>query len=326
MKTMKLPKRILAFVLAIAAIILPATAQQPAGPPVLTSQLVKDGVYQVEGGMSRSGFIVGDTGVVVFDTQRAKENAKLVIAEIAKVTSKPIVAIVVSHADPDHVAGLPAFPVGVPIIAHENTKAEIRISAADPGAGPVWGPVYKELLDFLPTRTIGATETVTLAGMRMVLMYVAPAHTSGDLILYLPDRKVVFAGDVITTNTGPMPIIHHHSGGTSLGWIATMKAILALDADTYIPGHGAMWSKDKLQAWVRDVETRRAEIKAMVGANKSLEEIRAALPERGASPMFPTFAQTTYDELTKGYPPAGPPWLNLVRPMPGAAQAPAAAH
>ena len=77
---------------------------------------------------------------------------------------------------------------------------------------------------------------MVLNGVRMVLMYVAPAHTSGDLFVYLPDQKIVFAGDIHLTNSGRFPVIK--IGGSSLGWIASMKAMLALDADTYVPGHG----------------------------------------------------------------------------------------
>ena len=307
-------RTLFAAALACAAVVAPALGQEKKGPlPPLVAHEMKGGVYRVEGGVSNSGFIVGDKGVVVYDAQRGKEGAREVLALIANATSKPIEAIVVSHADPDHVAGLPAFPAGTPIIAHENTKAEIVVAAADPNAGPMWGPVYKELLNFLPTRTIGGTENVVLAGVRMVLMYVAPAHTSGDLILYLPDQKIVFAGDVLTNNLGPYPVVHYETGGSSLGWIATMKAILALDADAYIPGHGAMVTKDALQAQLREVEQRREQIKAMVEQGKSRAEIKQALPEPKASPMFPTFAETTYDELVKGYPPARPPWDNIVK-------------
>ena len=162
----------------------------------------------------------------------------------------------------------------------------------------MWGPVYRSLLDFPPTKTIGSTEAVVLGGTRMVLMYVAPAHSAGDLIVYLPEQKIVFAGDIITTNTGPMPIIHYATGGSSLGWIAAMKAMLALDAEVYVPGHGAIATREKLQGWVREVEERRARIKSMVDAKKTLDEVKEALAEPGGSPMFPTFAETTYDELT----------------------------
>jgi hypothetical protein len=91
---------------------------------------------------------------------------------------------------------------------------------------------------------------------------------------------------------------------------------LALDANIYVPGHGSIESKAMLKARLKDVEQRREQIKAMVNENKSLAEVEQALPEPGASPMFMNFTQTTYAELTKGYPTASPPWSNMIQVQP----------
>ena len=289
-----------------------AVAQQPSEPLVLMPHFLQRDVYWVSGGVSNTGFIIGDKGVVVFDAQMTPEAAHNLLAEIAKVTAKPVNEIVVSHADPDHVGGLPGYPIGTAIIAQENTKSEILVSAADPSAPPEIGTIYKALLSFLPTQTIGSTKTLVLDGVRMVLMYTAPAHTSGDLAVYLPLQRIVFAGDIVTTNTGPYPVIHF--GGSSLGWIASMKALLALDADTYVSGHGPIESKTMLQARVRDAMQRRDQVKAMVNQNKTLAEVEQSLPDPGVGTMpFATFTQTVYAELTNGYPPATPPWRNRIK-------------
>ena len=306
-------RKIFALAVAVAALAVPAFAQVKPEPVKLSVHALKGGAYWVEGGTSNHGFIVGDKGVVAIDAQRSVEIAQQALVEIAKVTPKPVDTVILTHGDPDHVAGLPAYPAGTTIIAHENTKSQIVLAAADPNAGPMWGPVYRKLLGFLPTRTIGSTETVVLDGVRMVLMYVAPAHSSGDVIVYVPAAKVVFGGDIILTNTGRFPIIHYDTGGSSLGWIAAMKAMLALDADTYVPGHGPIETKAMLQARLRDVEERRQQIKVMVNENKSLAEVKQALPEVAFEMPFLSFVETTYLELTKGYPPVAPPWANLIR-------------
>ena len=257
------------------------------------------------------GFIVGDNGVIVFDAQTTTADAAMEIAEIAKVTPKPINTVVLSHSDPDHIGGLPAFPAGIAIYAHENTRATIVFSDTDPTIPPMYKPMYdKVVAGYLPTHTLSHSENATIDGVTMQLMYVAPAHSEGDLFVYLPRQKIVFGGDVILTNTGRFPVVH--IGGSSAGWIATVKAMLALDADTYVPGHGMMETRAQLETRMADVEQRRDQIKAMVYAGKSLAEVQAALPEPGANPMFADFTTTVYNEVAKGYPPAAGPWANIV--------------
>jgi glyoxylase-like metal-dependent hydrolase (beta-lactamase superfamily II) len=301
----------LAIVLAFVAAT-PAIAQEPPTSPALTIHPLRGGVYWVEGGRSNSGFIVGDQGVVKIDAQMTEDFVRAELGEIARVTPKPVNLMVVTHGDPDHVGGLPYYPAGIPVIAQENTKAMVQAIIADPTEVAGYSPGFRALAQFLPTRTIGASEAVVLNGVRMVLMYVAPAHTSGDLFVYLPDRRIVFTGDIHLTNSGRFPVIK--IGGSSLGWIAAMQAMLALDADTYVPGHGPIESKAMLRTRLRDAEQRRDQVKALVNAGQSLAQVRQALPrEASDSSRYPTFTEVVHEELTKGYPPAGGAYTKLVR-------------
>ena len=304
---MKFAAAALAIAISIAA---PAVGQMRPGPLTLTTHALRGGAYWVEGGQSNSGFIVGDKGVIVIDAQATLEGAQKALAEIAKITPKPADTIIVTHADPDHVGGLSGYPGKPTIIEHENTRSEIAVSADDPKAPPPYIPMYKRLAsEFQPSRTLVGTETMTIDGLKMVLMHIAPAHTSGDIMIYIPSKKIVYGGDVITTNIGRFPVIHF--GGSTEGWIESMKAILALDADLYVSGHGGIETKPQLQARLHDAEQRRDQVKALVLENKSLAEVLQALPDTPAGP-FATYTETVYKELTEGYPPASPPWTNLV--------------
>ena len=90
-----------------------------------------------------------------------------------------------------------------------------------------------------------------------------------------------------------------------------MRALLALKADTFVAGHGGLKSRAQVQAWLAQVVERREAIKAMVYEGNSLAEIEAALPEAKTNKMFLPFAETTYYELTRGYPVARPSWYSL---------------
>lgn len=289
----------------------PAGAQQAQAPTVLTVHPLRGGAYWVSGGRSNAGFVVGDQGVVVIDTQTSPPDGQKQVAEIAKVTRLPINTIILTHSDPDHIGGLPSYPAGVAIIAHEDTRATILASDADPNGPPMYKPLFRLLASkYLPTQTLQASESTVIDGVPMQLIHVAPAHSSGDVFVYLPKQKIVYGGDILVNEHDPYPVIH--IGGSSEGWIESMKAMLALDADLFVSGHGAMMSRAELQQHLGQAQQRRSQIKAMVYAGKSLSEVEAALPEPGANAMFPDFDQTVYQELLKGYPPAVAPWANLV--------------
>src|SRR6202044_754162 len=98
--------------------------------------------------------------------------------------------------------------------------------------------------DHLPTQVVSKNkENLKIDGVKLELLHWAPAHTSGDLIIYLPSEKIAIAGDVIAGGKTSDPLIHLEKNGSSEGWIATVKGIVALNADTFIEGHGEVLTK-----------------------------------------------------------------------------------
>ena len=172
----------LAMIAALAGLATVAAAQQP--PTPLKVANIRGNIYWTQGGAGgNTGIIVGTTGVIVVDTKTTVDSSKEVQAEIAKITPKPVDTAIVTHSDGDHVNGLAGFPAGLTIIAQENCKKEMEASAGTRNAAPQ---------DRLPTKTIGKDETMTIDGVRVQLLHWAPAHTSGDLIVYFPEQKIVF--------------------------------------------------------------------------------------------------------------------------------------
>lgn len=262
--------------------------------PIITHAL-NGGVYWIEGGVgSNSGVVIGKDGVIVIDAKQTPESGKAVMAEVAKLTSKPVTHIILTHSNLDHVDGLPGFPKGLTIIAQENCKQQME--------HPRNNPQNVDLGGYIPTKTVAKRESMTIDGVRFVLLHRAPAHTSGDLIIYLPDQKIAFTGDITVTRL-PYPLIHLEDQGSSAGWIESMKGIVALNADTFVPGHGGTQTKAELQQRTTNTAARRDKIKELVAQGKSLPDIKKELgeaaPPAGRNPNFASFTEVVYKELTK---------------------------
>src|SRR5579885_3525240 len=267
-------------------------AQAIAPAQFAVHQLRPDG-YWVEGGGGNSGVIVGRQGVIVVDAKTTPAGGKELLDDIAKITPKPVTTVILTHSDGDHVNGLAAFPAGVKVIAHENNKKEqeAALSAGGRGAPPA---------GHLPNQVIAKNkETLKIDGVRIELLHWAPAHTSGDLVVFLPAEKVVFTGDIIATQM-PDALIHLEKHGSSEGWITTTKGMVALNADQYVPGHGNVQTKDDIQQRLAKVEAKRKQIKELAAQGKSLEEIRAAVgdPAPQANARFASFTEVVYRETT----------------------------
>jgi cyclase len=273
-------------------------AQGPAPAPFTTHQL-KPNVYWIEGGGGNSGVIVGGKSVIVIDAKTTAAGGKELLEDIAKITPKPVTTVIETHSDGDHINGLVSFPTGIAIIAHENNKKEqVTAFAAGGRGGPPEG--------YLPNQLVSKNkETLKIDGVKVELFHWAPAHTSGDLVIYLPEEKIVFTGDIIATQF-PDPLIHLEKNGSSEGWITTVKGITGLNADQFVPGHGDVQTKAAIQKRLTDATAKRAKIKELVAQGKSLDEIKAAVdpppaPGRGGrgGPQFATFTEVVYKELTK---------------------------
>lgn len=279
---------LLAFAVMAVLMVPAAGAQQFA--PIMTHAL-NGGVYWIEGGVgSNSGVVIGKDGVIVIDAKQTPESGKAVMAEIAKLTPKPVTHMILTHSNLDHVDGLPGFPKGLTIIAQQNCKAQME--------HPRSNPQNIDLSGYIPTKTVNKKEAMTIDGVRFELFHWAPAHTSGDLIIYLPEQKIAFTGDITVTRL-PYPLIHLEDEGSSAGWIESMKGIVALNADTYIPGHGGPQTISELQQRTMNTAARRDKIKQLVAQGKSLDEIKKELGEPPTQGQFPGFTEVVYKELTK---------------------------
>ena len=273
----------------------PAELLKPEVPPI-SVQSVKGNIYQLKGGMgANSGFFIGEKEVLAIDTKMTEDSAKQIIVEIRKLTPNPISYITLTHSDRDHVNGLLGFPQGATIISHEKTRVQMDkdFQSAQQRA-------------YLPNITFSDRLSLYLGdglrGTRIDLLYFGPAHTDGDAVVYFPNEKVAFIGDLIFI--GRDPLIHRHKNGNSFGLVKALKAILNLDAEIFVHGHGDLATKKDIQNVIQSVEEKQIRIQALVKEGKTLEQVKKIfnIEDRPGQPggmRRVSFVEVIYLELTE---------------------------
>src|SRR6266498_3885149 len=167
-------------------------------------------------GISNTGFLAGDDAVLVIDATLVPDMARNFINEMRKVTDKPWRHLINTHSHPDHTGGNRLFE-GAEIVAHELCRAEM--SRPMPGGVPprAMGPIPMNASIQRMFATIAADEdryiplpsltygrngsledsmTIRYGEAEVQLLYYGPAHTFGDTLVYFPQHKLLFAGDV----------------------------------------------------------------------------------------------------------------------------------
>ncbi len=192
---------------------------------------------------ANAGVIVGTKGVVVVDTLISAKEGKRLLADLRAVTDKPVRYVVDTHSHLDHALGNCVFEdLGAVIVAHSETTREMAATgdkllqyAREFG---IKDPDLEGTRVAYPELSFSGGLRIDPGGEVIELLRIAPSHTGGSTMVYLPGKKVLFAGDVLFTN------FHPYMGEGDLdGWLKTLDAILALDVDAIVPGHGPVSSK-----------------------------------------------------------------------------------
>jgi cyclase len=206
-----------------------------ATPPVEIS----DGIYayiQPDGSwwINNAGFVAGRRGVISVDTCATESRTREYQAAIAKITDQPVRTIVNTHHHGDHTWGNALF-TGATIVAHEHLRAEME-AFGPPAQLPFWTPVDWGNLELqLPTLTFADRVTLWSDDLACEVRYVGqPAHTTNDSIVWIPERSVLFTGDLLFNGGTPFVLM-----GSIAGSIDVLENVLKpLDAQTIVPGHG----------------------------------------------------------------------------------------
>ncbi len=226
--------------------------------------------------ISNAGFVVTDEGVLVVDALGSPALATELLAEIRRVTPQPVKFVVVTHYHADHIYGLQVFKAaGATILAHQagrdylnSDTALRRLEASRQDLAP-WIDGQTRLVPADRWLAEGDTR-LQLGGEEVLIRRVGPAHTPEDVVIWLPQRGVLFSGDLFFR--GRIPFVGQ---ADSRLWIASLDRLIEFHPRVVIPGHGPV-STDPLAdlALTRDY---LAHLRATMGeAARNQEPFEAA--------------------------------------------------
>ena len=267
--------------------------------------------YTTEGDPN-TGIVIGDDGVMVIDTQATPAMAQHVIRHIRQVTDKPIKYVALSHYHAVRVLGASAYKPRE-IIASQATLEMIRERGkADMDSEIGRFPrLFRDVESIpgltWPTITFEREMTVWMGKLEVRISQVGAGHTRGDSIVWLPQQRVLFSGDLVEYNAGI------YTGDAQLAeWPATLDRLAALKPERLVPGRGAamMTAAESIKAiaFTRDfVSALYACAREGVAAGKNLKQVYETARAR-LDPLYdkyPIYEHCMPFDVTRAFDEAG---------------------
>ncbi|MBZ5495823.1 MAG: MBL fold metallo-hydrolase [Acidobacteriia bacterium] len=316
----------------------PASPGTPAAAAQGELSRLADGVFaQVvspdSDAVSNSGVVVLDSGVLVFDTHFTPEAGEALLEKIKAASPRPVRYLVNSHFHPDHTHGNQAFPAVRQIIGSTNARRDMlqkdlpALNQAQAIAQSQVEQLSKEVgqeqdarkqealrvqlnqrLAFMrrmstlkilaPVVTLDDSLIIIDGGREVDLLCLGAGHTDGDVVLFLPQEKIAFLGDLFFNDALP-----NAEDANMLEWMKSLREALKLDAKTFVPGHGQVGTKSDVEEFLSYLEDLKALVEPAVTRGDTLERVirDLRLPSKYASysfqDFFPANLQKMYAEL-----------------------------
>ncbi len=269
-------------------------------------------------GWSNAGLVVGEGTSLLIDTLFDLHLTREMLDQMRPLTGRgPIRQVLNTHGNGDHWYGNQLVPAEAEIVAsaaaihdmqevppalmHTLTEADLDEALAT-FVRHAFAPFRFDGIEMrLPTRTFKGSLTLDVAGRRVELLDLGPAHTRGDVIAYVPDARTVFTGDILFV--GGTPIMW---AGPVSNWLAACEHIEGLDVDTVVPGHGPVTDKDgprQVRRYLEYVRDEAAERHAggMPAAEAALDIDLAEFVDWSDPERIAVNVESIYAELDPAY-------------------------
>ncbi len=222
--------------------------------------------------LNNPAFIDAGGQVIAIDACATERRTRLFREAIAQLSPHPVRTLVNTHAHLDHTFGNYLFAEDAVIVGHRNCRDEIiRDAPGLPDRAKLmfpsvdWGAI--EVV--APNVTFDDTLTLHAGDLELQLIYVSPAHTNTDAVVWIPERRILIAGDIIFNQGTPFSLM-----GSIAGWRSALDRLRELPIETIIPGHGPVTDAavlDDVDAYLEFVQTT-----AKTASNAGADPLEAA--------------------------------------------------
>ena len=215
--------------------------------------------------MSKAGLVIDGGTALVVDSFMFPEMASSLRAEVERRNANPV-SLLNTHHHVDHIGGNSVF-ADARLVAHpkavETIEATGHPTAVYDGFMPAFRGRFDDLKIVPPTSDLGSLDAPRGAQFRAF----APAHTPGDVAVWLPDERVLFTGDLCFFGVTPLAL-----QGLLSAWIQAIEALVQLDPVAVVPGHGPIGGGADMEAVADHLRRLAAHGRSAVEAGASLDE------------------------------------------------------
>lgn len=233
---------------------------------------ISDGIFAYIQGkgewfVNNTGLITAREISIAIDSVANEERAKEMIEKFGEVLESQIKILINTHGHGDHIWTNHFF--NATSICHENCRKDTLM--ANPEIFKIFFPDFNFHGAKVTPQDITFSKEVRIytKDFEIRLIHPGTAHTSGDTYVYIPEKKIVFCGDLLFAK----PCTPFVLMGSVTGNIRALKELIDLNAEIYVPGHGKLAMKDELNDAVEYLEFVHNEAKERLERGMCINEI-----------------------------------------------------
>jgi cyclase len=240
-----------------------------AAQPVLHE--VAEGVFayvQPEGGwcVSNAGVIVSGESAALVDTAATEARARQLREHVSAVASAAPSVLVNTHSHGDHTFGNFVFPEAT-VVAHVQARREMAqagLHLTELWSGVIWGEIELSL----PELTYREAMTLHVGELTVELMHLGPGHTTNDTVVWLPEQRVLFTGDIVMSGVTPFCPL-----GSVAGSLRVIERLRGFGAATMVTGHGQVTGAEVFDVTERYLRWLQALAKSGIAAGLAPRDV-----------------------------------------------------